>query len=219
MSILEKKVKDNPDSIWKKMSIFWDLPYWSYLDVWHYLELMYIVNNICESPVGLLLNIQGKRKDGVKVRKEMVQMEIRPELSTTGGWKINLSTFNVLYFVKQDKISLLDCIKSIKVSSDHFSNSKNLSIKELKLIDMKSYDCHVLLTQLLPIVIRRNFPPKCWALYHQAKFLIQLDLLQNDRSQNTRWFTYGGHFDSLRAWNLLFAHIFWCYGAINSTHG
>src|SRR6266540_1539168 len=35
------------------------------------------------------------------------------------------------------------------------SNIKNLvSMKDLKLVDMKSHDCHVMMTQMLPIAIR-----------------------------------------------------------------
>jgi hypothetical protein len=42
---------------------------------------MHIVKNICESLVGLLLYIQGKTKDGVKARKDTVQLGIRTELA------------------------------------------------------------------------------------------------------------------------------------------
>jgi hypothetical protein len=42
---------------------------------------MHIIKNICESLVGMLLNIQGKTKDGVNARKNMVAMGIRSELT------------------------------------------------------------------------------------------------------------------------------------------
>ena len=53
-------VKDNPDDLWKKRSIFWDLPYWQHLDVRHCLDLMHIVKNVGESIVGLFFNIAEK---------------------------------------------------------------------------------------------------------------------------------------------------------------
>jgi hypothetical protein len=65
----------------KKKSIFWELPYWPYLDVRYCLDGMHIIKNIYESLVGTLLNIQGKMKDGVNTRKDMVAMEIRSELA------------------------------------------------------------------------------------------------------------------------------------------
>jgi Domain of unknown function (DUF4218) len=54
---------------------------------------------------------------------------------------------------------LLQCLKSIKVPSGYSSNiSKKVSMNDLKLIDMKSHDCHVLLTHLLPVTIRGILP-------------------------------------------------------------
>ncbi|GJR91575.1 hypothetical protein Tco_0215586 [Tanacetum coccineum] len=64
-----------------KKSIFWDLPYWERLQVRHYLDVMHIEKNVCESLIGLLLNIPGKTKDEVKVRKDMEAMNIKPELA------------------------------------------------------------------------------------------------------------------------------------------
>jgi hypothetical protein len=78
---LGKKFQKNiPNGIWKKKSIFWELPYWPYLDVRHYLDGMHIIKNIYESLLGTLLNIQGKTKDGVNARKD-VAMGIRSELA------------------------------------------------------------------------------------------------------------------------------------------
>ena len=71
-----KKSDKIPDGLWKKRSIFWNLPYWSNLEIRHCLDEMHIIKNICESLVGTLLNIQGKTKDGVKVREDMVLMGI-----------------------------------------------------------------------------------------------------------------------------------------------
>jgi hypothetical protein len=42
---------------------------------------MHIIKNIYESLVGTLLNIQGKTKDGVNARKDMVAMGFQSELA------------------------------------------------------------------------------------------------------------------------------------------
>ena len=34
--------------IWKKMSIFFDLPYWSDLDVRHCIDVMHVEKNVCD---------------------------------------------------------------------------------------------------------------------------------------------------------------------------
>ncbi|XP_078179598.1 uncharacterized protein LOC144573719 [Carex rostrata] len=72
--------KGAPKSCWKKRSIFWNLPYWEHLEVRHCLDVMHVVKNVCDSIVGTLLNIPGKSKDGINVRKDMQLMNIRPDL-------------------------------------------------------------------------------------------------------------------------------------------
>ena len=41
---------------------------------------MHIQKNVCDSIIGTLLNIPGKTKNGVRVRKDLVEMSIRDEL-------------------------------------------------------------------------------------------------------------------------------------------
>ncbi|XP_071718785.1 uncharacterized protein [Rutidosis leptorrhynchoides] len=78
--VLGKKGFGPPKGIWKKKSIFWKLPYWKHLRVRHCLDVMHIEKKVCESLIGLLLNIPVKTKDGIKVRRDMELMNIRPEL-------------------------------------------------------------------------------------------------------------------------------------------
>ena len=42
---------------------------------------MHVEKNVCDSLIGLLLNIKGKTKDGINARKDMVEMQIRPRLA------------------------------------------------------------------------------------------------------------------------------------------
>jgi len=61
---------------------------------------------------------------------------------------------SVLHFVKEREIKFLWCLKGVKVPQSYYSNVKSLvSINDLKLIGLKSYDCHVLVQQLLPMGI------------------------------------------------------------------
>ncbi|XP_031131839.1 uncharacterized protein LOC116033221 [Ipomoea triloba] len=76
-----KACKTTQKTLWKKRSIFWDLTYWEHLGVRHCLDVMHIEKNVCESIIGKLLNIQGKTKDGIKARKDMVEMGIREKLT------------------------------------------------------------------------------------------------------------------------------------------
>ena len=42
---------------------------------------MHIEKNVCESIVGTLLNIQGKTKDGLNARLDLMEMGLRSELT------------------------------------------------------------------------------------------------------------------------------------------
>ena len=70
----------NTEGVWKKRSIFFDLPYWKDLLVRHNLDVMHIEKNVCESLIGTLLNIPGKTKDGENARLDMATMGIRESL-------------------------------------------------------------------------------------------------------------------------------------------
>ena len=75
------KKKQTVSEIWKKRSIFFDLPYWCKLDVRHCLDVMHVEKNVCDSLIGTLMNIKGKTKDGVNARLDLIEMNIREELA------------------------------------------------------------------------------------------------------------------------------------------
>ena len=54
-----------------KISIFFELPYWSRLLLRHKLDVMHIEKNVCDSLVSTLLNIKGKTKDTTNARLDL----------------------------------------------------------------------------------------------------------------------------------------------------
>jgi len=68
-------------NIWKKKSIFFDLTYWSRLEVKHCIDVMHIEKNVCDSLIGTLFNINGKTNDGLNARLDLIEMNIRGELA------------------------------------------------------------------------------------------------------------------------------------------
>ena len=46
-----------------------------------------------------------------------------------------------------------------------------MSVKDLKLVGLKSHDCHVLIQQLLPFVIQGIFPDKVWVVITRLCFV------------------------------------------------
>lgn len=97
--VFGKPYKPTKNNLYKKKSVFWDLPYWKHLEVRHCLDVMHIEKNVCDSIIGTLLNIQGKTKDGEKVRKDMVEKNIRPELAPQKKGKRHVSASCLLHFV------------------------------------------------------------------------------------------------------------------------
>jgi hypothetical protein len=54
---------------------------------------------------------------------------------------------------------MFECLSSIKVPSGYSSNIKGiLNLPEKKWTNLKSHDCHVLMTKLLPLVLRGILP-------------------------------------------------------------
>ena len=151
-----RKLRTREKNIWKKRSIFWDLPYWEHLEVRHCIDVMHVEKNVCDSLIGLLLNISGKTKDGVNARHDLVYMNIKTELAPKEIDKGRTYLPPACYTLsKAERNELCQSLHGVKVPSGYSANIKNLvSMQDLKLIGMKSHDCHVLMTQILPDAIR-----------------------------------------------------------------
>jgi len=61
----------------------------------------------------------------------------------------------------KEKKSFCHCLRSLKVPQGYSSNIKILvSLNDLKLVGLKSHDCHMLMQQLLRVAIRGILPDK-----------------------------------------------------------
>ncbi|XP_074323112.1 uncharacterized protein LOC141660050 [Apium graveolens] len=106
-----------------------------------------------------LLNIHGKTKDGMKARLDLQELGVRAELAPQQSGKHAYLPPACYTLSRKEKISFCECLSSVKVPSGYSSNLKNLvSMKDLKLLGLKSYDCHVLMQHLLPVAIRGILP-------------------------------------------------------------
>jgi len=113
-----------------------------------------VEKNVCDSVIGMLLNIQGKMKNGLNTRQDLAELGIRSQLhARSDGEKIYLPpTYHTLS--KKEKIGFCQCLRGVKVPQGYYSNIKSLvQLKELKLVGLKSHDCHVLMQQLLVVAI------------------------------------------------------------------
>ena len=102
------------------------------------------------------LGAYGQAKDTLEARrdlKEMKQQEnLRPEKREKGQHYLRPASYTLS---KEEKESLFDCLYSMKVPSGHSSNMQGrINMKEKKFTNLKSHDCHVLVTQFLLVTLR-----------------------------------------------------------------
>jgi hypothetical protein len=136
------------DDIWKKQSIFWELPYWKDLDIHHSIDVMHVEKNVCESLLGPLLNTDGKTRDHGHARADLKKMEIRPELWLDDSVKGMELPTSCITLSKHEKKELCGFLKNVKVPSGYSMNiSRLISFPDLKVAPgVKSCDYHILLT-------------------------------------------------------------------------
>ncbi|XP_035837155.1 uncharacterized protein LOC118485043 [Helianthus annuus] len=153
---------------WKKKSIFFMLPYWEHLLLRHNLDVMHIEKNVCDNIVGTILGQEGKSKDNYKTRLDLQQMGIRKELHPKKRPRSNITFMPKACYqmTRGEKTQFLKILKSIKPPDEFSSNiSRCVQLNERKLIGMKSYDCHLLMQELLPIALRGTLPDHLLSLY------------------------------------------------------
>nr|ABA97393.1 transposon protein, putative, CACTA, En/Spm sub-class [Oryza sativa Japonica Group] len=71
--------EDGHTAMWKKNSIFWELPYWEFLDVRHAIDVKHLTKNLCVNLLGFL-GVYGKSKDTLEARNDLKHMEQRGDL-------------------------------------------------------------------------------------------------------------------------------------------
>ncbi|TYK05234.1 uncharacterized protein E5676_scaffold108G00430 [Cucumis melo var. makuwa] len=151
----QKELKE----MWKKRSIFFDLPYWKELVLRHNLDVMHVEKNVCESIIGTLLDINGKSKDGYNARKDLQDMNIRHDLHPVERESRVYLPPALHTLSKLEKQLFCKRLYELKVPDGYSSNISNcVSVEETKVMGLKSHDYHVLMQQLLPVVIRGMLP-------------------------------------------------------------
>lgn len=145
-----KKVSNNPELPfdWKKLSIFFDLPYWKDNMIRHNLEIMHIEKNIYESIVATLLNLE-KTKDNKRSRLDLRDMGIRSELHPIDKENGRIVLPPACFRTKKKEKEIF-----CKVPDGYAANiSRRVKVKPPKTFGLKSHDYHFLMQQLLPIAL------------------------------------------------------------------
>jgi hypothetical protein len=112
--------------MWKKKSIFWELPYWEVLDVRNSIDVMHVTKNLCINLIGFL-GVYGKTKDTLEAWVELHHMEERDgphlEMRENGRHYLSPACYTLS---KEEKESMFECLSSIKVPSGYFSNIRGI---------------------------------------------------------------------------------------------
>jgi hypothetical protein len=135
------------DDMWKKKSIFLELPYWKDLDVHHLIDVIYIEKNVCESLIGILLNTDGKTREHGHARADLKKIGIRPELWLDDSVKA-IELFTSCITLSKYEKKFCGFLRNVKVPPSYLMNISSLiSFLDLKVApDVKSHDYHVLLS-------------------------------------------------------------------------
>ena len=114
------------------------------------IDVMHVTKNLCVNLLGFL-GMYGKTKDTPEARQDQKRVKGRngmvdPELFEGPG---------SYTLTKEEKEIFFKCLRSIKVPSGYSSNVKGIiNMVEKKFQKLKFHDCHVLMTQLLPVAPR-----------------------------------------------------------------
>jgi hypothetical protein len=119
--------------MWKKKSIFWELPYWEILEVRNAIDVMHLTKNLCLNVLGFLGRYKNS-KDTLEARRDLKNIhrneappievdeeeadneEVEEEQDYLGPTSYTLS--------KEEKDIMFDCLNSMKVPSVYSSNIK-----------------------------------------------------------------------------------------------
>lgn len=161
---------------WKKESIFFQLPYWKNLLIRHNLDVIHIEKNICDAVLGTLLGIDGKNKDSIKARADLVRMNIWPKLHPEQRGAKTFCPPAIFSLSNDEKTMMCEVFASFRPPDSFSSNiARCVQVKEKKFVGLKSHDCHIILHHLLPIAIRRVLPRRfCMVLLELSSFFRHL---------------------------------------------
>ena len=111
------------------------------------------------------LGVYGKPKDTLEAQQDLQHMKQRaalhPEKMDKGRHYLGPACYTLS---KEEKQSMFDCLNSINVPSGYSTLRK----KEKKFAHVKSHDCHMLMTQLIPVALRGILPANVRATIYKA---------------------------------------------------
>ncbi|XP_057246756.1 uncharacterized protein LOC130589507 [Beta vulgaris subsp. vulgaris] len=153
---LQKITKQEKEVPWKRVPIFFKLPYWKHCSLRHNLDVMHIEKNVCDNIIATLLDLPGKSKDHANVRQDLKALnwmpELHPQLLEDGKEVFPKSRFSMSL---EEKRLFCQVIKNAKLPLGYASNiARCVQVGERKITGYKSHDAHFLMHYLLLVAIK-----------------------------------------------------------------
>ncbi|XP_076945935.1 uncharacterized protein LOC143617181 [Bidens hawaiensis] len=140
-----KRKREDFELNWNKRSIFFELEYWSSLQLKHNLDVMHIEKNVCDSLLGTLL-MNDKTRDMANARVDLKNLNIRKTqwLERKGN---KFYRPHPKYSLKVgDRKLFCQFIKDVILPDGFGSNiSKRVTDNNSNITGLKSHDCHILM--------------------------------------------------------------------------
>ncbi|GKV36768.1 hypothetical protein SLEP1_g44862 [Rubroshorea leprosula] len=147
----------------KKISIFFTLPYWQHNLLPHNIDMMHTEKNVFNSTYGTITDQNGKTKDNYKGRCDLQHMGLKAELHPKPGSSNNskLLPRACYQMTAKEKDAFFKVLKDMKLPDEYSCNiSHCVQVKQRKIIGLKTYDCHILIEELLPVATRVSLPKR-----------------------------------------------------------
>ncbi|KAL0406202.1 UNVERIFIED_CONTAM: hypothetical protein Slati_3934100 [Sesamum latifolium] len=113
-------------------------------------------------------------KDNLNAQKGLNIICNRPELEVDEK-RPNVMPKAVYILTREQKRRICEWISRLKFSDGYASNlARCVNMKELRLHDMKSHDCHVFIQKLISIAFREMLPESVWSALIEVSLLFQI---------------------------------------------
>jgi hypothetical protein len=129
---------------------------------------MHVTKNVCTNTLNTLMDTGGASKDSLATCLDMqrlgIRKELHPVLLENGQFELPVASWTMK---NEEKRTLISFFNELKIPIGNCVNPKRLvNMRELKFNygTMKAHDCHVIMTQLLPVTLCGILPPKVCAL-------------------------------------------------------